>query len=259
MRFSPVRHLSVVAIAVGAAACDPRPAPRRSLLAARAAAAPTPAAALGPIDGTPELAVDAACGDSLETAALRCAEGAVTRRGDTLTIVLSDGRTVTRRDNAAHDDAFVSFGYAGRMGGASGTPIFHILDVVSSDAYAVELINARTGDSVTVGGRPLLSPDGTRVAVATLDPDVCDESNKFEIWRVTSDVPTRELSITPWNCGEEGGWGASQLEWTARDTVTLLRKMPSRDPGHRVAGGVDTSEVRFVRGPSGWTRDRRSR
>ena len=251
---------TLLLIASGAAvACDSRPAPRHSLLAARGAAAPTPAAALGPVDNTPELAVDAACSDSVESAALRCAEGAASRHGDTLAIALTEGGTVTRIDEANAGEQSVSYGYAGRIGGASGTPVFHLVDMTSGDGYTVELINARTGDSLSVTGHPLLSPDGTRFAVAAIDLDSCDGSNALEVWRVTGDVPVRELSLQPWDCVKRTGWGASQIEWTARDTLDVLRNMPSRDAARRRAGGIDSSHVRFVRGVTGWALDPRAR
>ena len=111
----------------------------------------TPRATVAPVPmAEPGELVEAACGDSTESGALRCSEGAATRRGDTLSIMLPDGRSVTHVNRPVEGEQELSYQYGGRLGGSSGTPTFHILDVHANDANAVELINARTGTFVTI-------------------------------------------------------------------------------------------------------------
>jgi hypothetical protein len=244
-----------LALAVGACA-DTRPVARTPKVAAtpRPASAPTVVPAGGPVE-----VVEAACGDSLESGALRCAEGAAVRRGDTLAIMLADGRVIQRLDNRVEGDGFVSFTYAGRLGGSSGTPVFHMLDVAGPESWAVELINARTGDSVVLHDRPLLSPDGARFALSRMDLETCEGGSVLDVWRITGDVPVREFTMEPYDCTRDRGWGASDLEWIARDTLGFLRNAVPRSAARRARAEYDTSRARLVRGSSGWVLDQRSR
>jgi hypothetical protein len=252
----PYRRAVVLALVLAVGACaDTRSGSRSSRRAATPR--PTSAATVVPAGGPIET-VEAACGDSLESGALHCAEGAVVRRGDTLAIMLHDGRTVHRVENRLMGDDFVSFAYAGRLGGSSGTPVFHIIDITGPESWATELINARTGDSVVVADRPLLSPDGARFALARMDLETCEGGNLLEVWRITGDVPVREFTLEPYDCTRDRGWGASDLEWISRDTLGLLRSTRWK-AAQRARADYDTTSARLVRGASGWELDRRSR
>jgi hypothetical protein len=251
------RGAVVLALVLAVGACaDTRPGSRSSRRAATPIPRPAPIATVSP-SGPVEL-VEASCSDTLESGALRCAEGAAVRRGDTLAIMLHDGRTVQRLDNRLVGDAFVSFAYAGRLGGSSGTPVFHMLEVQGPGSWAVELINARTGDSVVVADRPLLSPDGARFALARMDLETCEGGNVLEVWRITGDLPMREFTLEPYDCTQNKGWGASDLEWISRDTLGLLRNTHWK-AAQRARADYDTTSARLTRGASGWVLDRRSR
>jgi hypothetical protein len=252
---APHRRAILLALGLVVGACaDTRSASRSSR---REAPRPALTATVIPAGGPVET-VEPACGDSLESGALRCADGAVVRRGDSLAILLADGRSVSRVDNRLMGDAFVSFIYAGRLGGSSGTPAFHMIDITGPETWAVELINARTGDSVVIADRPLLSPDGARFALAAMDLETCEGGNLLEVWRITGDVPVREYTLEPYDCTRNRGWGASDLEWIARDTLGLLRNTHWKSASHAGAE-YDTTSARLVRGASGWVLDRRSR
>ena len=244
-----------LALLLAVGACDSRPAPRRArdLATPRAATAPTVVPAGGPVE-----AMEPACADSVESGALACAEGAVVRRGDSLAIMLVDGRSIYRVDNRLMGDAFVSFTYAGRFGGSSGTPTFHMLDITGPESVAVELINARTGDSVVVADRPLLSPDGARFALATMDLETCEGTNLLEVWRITGDRPVREFTLEPYDCTRNRGWGASDLEWIAADTLGFVRHSHRKSRQADIAD-YDTASARLARGAAGWVMDGPSR
>src|SRR2546423_522301 len=97
------------------------------------------------------------CSDTTEMIALKCGEGAVARHGDTLVIGLPGVGVVKRIDASTDGESYVRSQYAGRMGGGSGTPAYHILDVGHYESAGIELINAASGDSVLIGGPPILS------------------------------------------------------------------------------------------------------
>jgi hypothetical protein len=174
--------------------------------------------------------------------------------------MLVDGRSIHRVNNRLMGDDFVSFTYAGRLGGSSGTPVFHVIDITGPASWAVELINARTGDSVVVADQPLLSPDGARFALARMDLESCDgqHGNLLEVWRITGDVPVREFTLAPYDCEKDKGWGASDLEWISRDTLGLVRNVHWK-AGQHADADYDTSSARLTRGATGWVLDRHSR
>ena len=193
-----MRRAAVVLVAV-AVACkeEPRGPTLKERMAAQAAAVPPV-----PVAYQPAVAI---CTDTSEAAAMRCAEGVAMRSGDTVIIRLSNVGAAKRVDNPAEGDAYRRYYYAGRFGGDSGTPAFHILDVRNYQGGAIELINAATGDSLLIRGVPLLSPDGARFA-SVEEPDACELASQLEIWRVTGDKPVRELLLRPFDCEAGTGW-----------------------------------------------------
>lgn len=187
------------------------------------------------------------CSDSAEAVAMQCAPGVAMRSGDTIVLRLTGVGAAKRVDVESEGDGLRRYRYVGHFGGDNGTPGFHILDLRRADGVAVELVNAATGDSLVVPGLPILSPAGARFA-AVADRGSCELPGRLEIWRVTGDAPVREYALDPFDCAKGRGWGASEVRWLARDTVSLLRTfMP--------ASGRDTVRALLVRAAGEWTLD----
>jgi hypothetical protein len=237
---------AIVAVAAIACADAPRGPSLKERMAAQAAAVPPAPVAFQP--------VVAICTDTAEAAAMRCAEGVATRSGDTIILRLSNVGAAKRVDNPGEGGSYRRYYYAGRFGGDNGTPAFHILDVRNYDGGAIELINAATGDSLLLRGVPVLSPDGARF-VAVEEPDACELASQLEIWRVTGDQPVRELSLQPFDCNANTGWGPSDVQWRARDTVALVRNRLPADSARRANGERDTSGALLVRSAGTWMLD----
>lgn len=241
-----------VVVAVVALACTDTRRERslKERLAAQAAAAAAPkATTLAPLE--PEAAF---CADTLESAAMRCAKGVATRSSDTIILRLTNVGAAKRVDNPAEGAAYRRYYYAGRFGGDNGTPAFHMLDVRNFDGGAIELINAATGDSLLIRGVPLLSPDGARF-VAVEEPDACELASQLEIWRVTGDKPVNELTIQPFDCNTDTGWGPAHVVWRSRDTISFVRERLPLDSLRRANGGRSRSPAVFVRDAGAWVLD----
>jgi hypothetical protein len=237
---------AIVAVVVIACADAPRGPSLKERMAAQTAAVPP-----APVAYQPAVAI---CTDTSEAAAMRCADGVAMRSGDTIILRLSTVGAAKRVDHPEEGDGYRRYYYAGRFGGDNGTPAFHILDVRNYEGGAIELINAATGDSLLLRGVPILSPDGARFA-AVEEPDACELASQLEIWRVTGDQPVRELSLQPFDCDTNMGWGPSEVRWRASDTISLLRNRLPRDSTRRAAGERDSSPALLVRSAGAWVLD----
>ena len=198
------------------------------------------------------------CSDTSETTAFKCGDGAVVRHGDTLVIALSGIGAVKRVDDSTDGESYVRYQYAGRMGGGSGTPAYHILDVGHYESAGIELINAATGDSVLIGGPPILSPDGSRFATTSENAESCEATNQLDIWRITGDKPVREFELPPFDCTRAHSWWPSDITWHTQDTISFLRNSLPADSARRARGESDTARAVLVHRAAGWQLDARA-
>jgi hypothetical protein len=189
--------------------------------------------------------------DSTETAAMKCADGAASRIADTLQILLSSGRVMRRVDRTQDGESMRTYRYAGRIGGSSGAPAFHVLDGRSNDAFWAEMINALTGDSLVVASRPLISPDGARFSV-DMSLEGCEGTTVLQVWRITGDKPVLEFGVEPFDCTTNRGWGPSAVEWRSRDSISFLRNSFPRDSARRANHERDTTRALLVHRSAEW-------
>jgi hypothetical protein len=246
MRVVVVAVAAVGAVIVLACTDTPRGPSLKERMAAQAAAVPP-----APVAFQPAVAI---CTDTAEGPAMRCAQGVAMRSGDTIILRLSTVGAAKRVDTPQEGDAYRRYYYAGRFGGDNGTPAFHILDVRNYDGGAIELINAATGDSLLIRGVPILSPDGARFT-AVEEPNACELASQLEIWRVTGDQPVRELTLRPFDCEANTGWGPSNVRWRARDTIAFVRNRLPTDSLRRANGERDTTSAVLVRSAGTWVLD----
>jgi hypothetical protein len=191
--------------------------------------------------------------DTTETAAMKCAEGAASRIDDTLQILLSSGRVLRRVDRPQEDENYLRYRYAGRIGGSSGFPAFHLLDGRAYEAMWVEMINTLTGDSLDVMARPVISPDGARFIVHWMGTlETCEHESILQVWRITADKPVREIDVKPFRCGTGEAWSPSAVEWRSRDSISFLRVAVPRDSVRRAVHDLDTTRSLLVHRTEGW-------
>lgn len=190
--------------------------------------------------------------DSSETSAMQCATGFVDRFGDTLQIRLA-GAGVRKRVNTRSDQQFAAYRYAGRIGGSSGGPMFHVLEGRRPDFTWVELINALSGDSLILAARPLISPDGARFVVDDMGGfETCEAQTVLQVWRITGDSPVRELDLQPFHCANALGWGPSDVQWRSADTISFLRNTVPRDSLRQAKKDWDTVRTMLIHTADGW-------
>lgn len=196
--------------------------------------------------------------DSSEVAAMQCAAGAVSRIADTLQVLLSTGRVVRFVDARFDDSVVTSFRYDGRIGGSGGGPGYHLLVVGGARGTSEELLNAQSGESVSLAARPTISPDGARILVSDMRA-LDDRSGRasIQIWRITADRPVNELDLHPFDAATERGWAPSHVEWRARDTVAFVRNAVPRDSALRARREWSTSRSVLVRKTGHWVLDPR--
>jgi hypothetical protein len=191
--------------------------------------------------------------DTTETAAMQCAQGAASRIADTLQILLATGKVRRRVDRPVQGEMELFYRYAGRIGGSSGGPAYHVLSVHANDSNWMELINALTGDSLAVNGQPIISPDGARFAVQDMSAfDTCEGSSALEVWGIIGDKPVKEFGVKPLTCGTLEGWGPSGLTWRSRDSISFLRNTAPKDSAQRARQETDTTRVLLVHRLAGW-------
>lgn len=163
------------------------------------AADTTAAAVLTPEDS----AIHAA--DTLEKAAILAAGGRVARVGKELRIQLSGGRIARY---PAHGDVWNRYlGYHRAL----RSHVVNMRGMEGSGAYFV--VDDSTGDSIKVWGKPVVSPDGTRFALASMEGEAGYDSNLLEVWRVVGRKWENEFSLEPEK------WEASNAVW--RDSATV--------------------------------------
>lgn len=194
------------------------------------------------------------CSDTSETVALRCARGAVVRRGDTLVFRDAHGRRTVRVSNLVDGEEFLQFKYHGRMTRPDGGHL-HIVDVQGYEAGSVELIPDDSGASIRVVGYPILSPDGLRFATAAASYETCEGTTELEVWRLVGGAPLREFTVAPFDCTRDTGWWSTDETWRSPDTLSFVRHVLPTDSVRLKAGASTVTNALLVRRATGWTLD----
>lgn len=153
------------------------------------------------------------------------------------------GEEVRFRDDTTPGEGYVAYRLMGRLPGT------HYAVVSRSEWESHDyLLVGESGDTAAIEGWPVVAPDGQRLAVASFDFDACYQSNRLEIWRVSTPSPVREYAAETGDCAEGCGWGPSNLVWT--DSLTLAFSVHQAVRGSIDAGpGSGT----LTRGEAGWT------
>jgi hypothetical protein len=184
-----------------------------------------------------------------EAVALQCANGAAYRHGDTLFVRLADEHVLTHL-NAEGREASTYYTYEGQLrGSGGGARTFHLIHLSGGDDWGkLRVIDAASGDSMTLTMTPLMSPDSTRFLLSDTDVDICIDSSSFSVWRVTTGKPEREW-VSHASCNTARYWSVTRPEWRSADTIALTRLVPS-DTGRREE---IEKPARLIRRATGWS------
>lgn len=133
-----------------------------------------------------------------EQACLKELAGVVRRDGGALTLKLTNGKTKTVSDareceDADREAACVRYHLVGRVGEGQ-----LILLVDPYECPYLLLVNRRTGEEITLGGWPYLSPSGKRFVVADpRDAGNCGPEYAVAVFSLASDRARLEWKFTP--------------------------------------------------------------
>ena len=193
-----------------------------------------------------------ACYDSVESRAIACSGGVARRVGDTLFIRLDDGRDklfVTGHEGEA-PGGYQYYGHVAR-------PRLQIVESNGHESYPEKLyVDTRSGRMETIGEELLISPDSSRVLASASDWANCAEGNGgyLSIWEMTDTLPRLEWHMQTFDCGKNGGWGASGIGWRGRDTIYFQRSdsLTSATFATTSQNSLRTHRTLLVHDGSGW-------
>ena len=149
--------------------------------------------------------------DSIEVAELSKAQGRVCRVGSELRIRLLDGRSTVLKHNASQGEYVVR--YAGYLQ-TIHSHVVHLIPNEGSGAYLI--VDDSTGDSTTIYGKPVASPNGERFVVTSMAGEGAGyDASMIEVWRMVGSKGEKEFSYDTGN----SPWEASDPVW--RDSVTI--------------------------------------
>lgn len=244
-----VRSTLILALAAGcrAGAAD-RPAAANqdsATVSSSESPAPVTPADSGPRRGAPcdREGVSETCADSVERVALDSLPRWSRPTPAERIYQANGGNEVRFLDDSTAGEGYVAHRLVGRLPGTR-------YDVVSRSQWEFHdfLMVSETGDTTAIEGWPVVAPNGERVAVASFDFDACFQSNRLEIWRVTTTLPVREYSQETGSCADGTGWGPSDLEWSDSQTLAFTVHQPGKGSGEAGSGSGT-----LKRGASGWT------
>lgn len=168
-----------------------------------------------------------ACVADIEGRVIARSAGRVVRKG--ASICIAPKQVVPVCVEASHDvgDDFIAYTYLGQL----ASPAVHVLRVSYYEGRGALLVDAITGDRHHVSAVPVPSPDGARLAVASMDMDAAFDPNEFVIYRYDDGGLTQELKVSPTD------WGPGTPRWLDASRVEVpVESSTGEAPGHRVTG-----------------------
>lgn len=169
-----------------------------------------------------------ACVAAIEERVVAQSAGRVARKGATICIrpERTDLVCLEASPDVAEDD-FVAYAYLGQL----AAPAVHVLRVSYYEGRGVLLVDAITGNRHNVSAVPVPSPDGVRLAVASMDLDAGFDPNEFVIYRYDDGGPTQELKVSPTD------WGPGTPRWLNANRIELpVESSTVEAPEYRVTG-----------------------
>jgi hypothetical protein len=177
----------------------------------------------------------------------RCPQDPISGRvepwGEPEAIDLGPEATLVLRDCLSEGEGQVLFRYDGPLGREG----FHLVEYRLYEGGGWILVNAATGRqrALRAAGRPLLSPDGSLVALGGADLDGEYDPSGLWLLAFTDDSLMHVLELDG-----DGEWGAGGLGWITSDTLEYWEIRMSPSP---VAGRwYDSTLHRAVRSEGVW-------
>lgn len=152
-----------------------------------------------------------ACVADIEGRVIARSAGRVSRTGGSICIRPHRAEPVCVEATHDVDDDFVAYTYLGQL----AAPAVHVLRVSYYEGRGVLLVDAINGNRHSISAVPVPSPDGQRLAVASMDLDAAFDPNEFVIYRYGEGGLTQELKVSPTD------WGPGTPNWLNANRVEL--------------------------------------
>ena len=158
--------------------------------------------------------------DAQETAAIRSVSDIVSRVGAELRIRLLNGRTAIFKDDTTAGLQFALPRYAGYLK-AIHSHVIHQHQYEGEGIYFV--VDDSTGDSTMVFGMPVVSPDGNRFVLSSMEGIEGGNPGLIEVWHMVGRKPEREFSYNT----ENEPWETSDVVWRDSGTIDFFKNTHS--------------------------------
>lgn len=180
------------------------------------------------------------CARAIEDRKLPLTATLVRRSGERLCLRLESGTEKCLEPDVNDTDSSVSYSYLGTL----PKPRFHVIWTQYYEGSSILLVHAKTGKTYFVDDIPTPSPDGRRLAVASLDLEAHYNPNSLEILRADGDQLVSEWRLEP------DGWGPGLPTWQAPGLVSFpqmaLRAETERPPSEIGSWQVTKSRGRWT-------------
>lgn len=154
------------------------------------------------------------CSRVVEERLLSAGVEGVERSGDTLTIALSDAGERVLVDHGARAET-VLYTYGGHLDRVG----YHVVQVHYYEGGEHLLIDDETGEETRVAARPVVSPDGRRMVIASFGGVAGYVPDLLQVRQVTPDGVDVEWEVHP------DDWGAADPRWVDSTTVRFTKRL----------------------------------
>ncbi|MFN8583573.1 MAG: hypothetical protein U0163_21670 [Gemmatimonadaceae bacterium] len=162
---------------------------------------------------------------------------AVRRQGDTLVLHLRAGGDVRLANDTAGSDNWLLYEFDRHLDRA---PFYGVrLQFFEGQGYL--LVHDSTGRQTRVDAQPVVSPDGHRVATASMDLVAAFDPTRLFVGAIVGDTMQTEFELEPTD------WGPDSLAWSGADTVRFVQRWVTAEPG-----AYRDVRAKLVRSRSGW-------
>jgi hypothetical protein len=148
--------------------------------------------------------------DTSETRNLEADASLAKRTGDTLTISISGNKKLYFVNDTSETD-YANYYYMGKMKNTNQC----LISEIYYEGSGYSLINYQTGDTTTLSGKPVLSPDKKYFICGNADLMAGFNINGFELFE---NLPKPKFL----SARELMKWGPEQIKWV-NDTVLLVK------------------------------------
>ncbi len=154
-----------------------------------------------------------------------------------LKLTLKDGKAKLLEDGLQKGPLFSFRDYLSDLG-------YFIVHVQHYEGDAYLMVNDKTGTEYTLPGLPVLSPNKSKLVVASYDLLAGYNPNTIQVWKVGPNEMIREMALEP----EPTDWGVSDVSWVDDKTVLFTKNTITEDK----ALACYVKRMKLIQTEKGW-------